>query len=79
MDGGVNLAPLVIDEVRVQGSRCGPIERALAWLGDPKRGGLGAFDVRTLISEEVPLSDVARGFERARTKGTIKVVVDCCR
>ena len=62
-------APLVIDEVTLVGSRCGPFDRAL----DALERGL--VDVRPLVSERFALSDGLRALERAQAKGVMKVLI----
>ena len=56
----VALSPLVVDEVTVIGSRCGPFDRAIAMLAD------GRVDVTPLIAGSYPLEQFAEAFERAR-------------
>src|SRR2546430_5613461 len=45
----LDLAPIVIDEIRIQGSRCGPFAPALRALSQK------LVDVRSLMSAEYPL------------------------
>jgi threonine dehydrogenase-like Zn-dependent dehydrogenase len=63
-------APLVIDEVTVIGSRCGPFAQALAALAQ------GQVDVRPLISDRFPLTDGVRALARAQERGVLKVLLD---
>jgi threonine dehydrogenase-like Zn-dependent dehydrogenase len=63
------LAPVVVDEVTIVGSRCGPFDRALAALA----GGL--IDVQSLVTERFELSDGVRALERASERGVLKVVL----
>ena len=63
-------APLVIDEITLVGSRCGPFDEALAALAR------GEVDVRPLISERLPLSAGVTSLERAQAKGVLKVLID---
>jgi threonine dehydrogenase-like Zn-dependent dehydrogenase len=63
-------APLVIDEVTLVGSRCGPFDRALAALER------GEVDVRPLISERFTLTDGVRALSRAQEPGVLKVLLD---
>jgi threonine dehydrogenase-like Zn-dependent dehydrogenase len=65
----LNLAPLVIDEVTVVGSRCGPFEPALRALE------AGRVGVEHLISAEYPLVDGVAAFERAAAPGVLKVML----
>jgi len=64
------LAPIVIDEVTVVGSRCGPFDRALTALGS------GEVSVLPLISARFGLSDGVAALEHARTKPALKVLLD---
>ncbi len=66
----VDLAPLVIDEIRVVGSRCGPFPPALRALET------GSIDVRPLISDRVALADAERGLCRAGEPGVLKVLIE---
>lgn len=66
----LNLAPLVIDEITVVGSRCGPFPPALRALET------GTVDVRSLISERFPLSRGLEALERARQQGALKILLE---
>jgi threonine dehydrogenase-like Zn-dependent dehydrogenase len=63
-------APLVIDEITVVGSRCGPFDRALSALT------LGEIDVSGLISTRFDLSRGVEALEHARTQPVLKVLID---
>src|SRR5712691_8648019 len=63
------LAPIVIDEIRVQGSRCGPFAPAIRALSQK------TVDVRPLISASFSLDDGVAAFEHAGQKGVLKVLV----
>jgi len=65
----LHLAPIVIDEIRVQGSRCGPFPPALRALSQKR------VDVRPLISARYRLDDGLAAFEYASQKGVLKVLV----
>ncbi len=65
----LNLAPIVIDEIRVQGSRCGPFMPALRALSQKR------VDVRPLISATYTLDEGLDAFEYAQQKGVLKVLV----
>ncbi len=69
----VDLAPLVIDEIQVVGSRCGPFPPALRALE------LGAVDVRSLVTDRVPLSRATEALERASAPGALKVLIEADR
>jgi threonine dehydrogenase-like Zn-dependent dehydrogenase len=65
----VNLAPAVVDEVRVIGSRCGPFPRAIEALRDRR------IDVRPLIEREFPLDEAEAAFAAASARGARKVLL----
>jgi threonine dehydrogenase-like Zn-dependent dehydrogenase len=65
----LHLAPIVIDEICVQGSRCGPFAPALRALS------LGSVDVRSLISARYGLDEGLEAFEYAEQPGVLKVLV----
>ena len=71
--GGLNLAPLVIDEITVVGSRCGPFPEAIATLARRE------VDVAALISAEFSLTDGLAAMEAARSGENIKVLLDVRR
>lgn len=65
----LNAARLVVDEIRLVGSRCGRFHPALELLREDR------VDVASLVSEEFPLADAVRALERARTHGILKVLL----
>lgn len=65
----LNLASIVIDEIRVQGSRCGPFAPALRALSQK------LIDVRPLISSRYALDEGLAAFEQAEQRGTLKVLM----
>jgi threonine dehydrogenase-like Zn-dependent dehydrogenase len=65
----LNLAPLVINEITVVGSRCGRFPPALEALAG------GRVDVRSLIAAEMPLARGVEALERAAQPGTLKVLL----
>lgn len=67
----LDLAPLVIDEIRVHGSRCGPMDGALAVLAR------GDVLVGPLVSKRYPLARGEEAFEAAGRRENIKVLLDC--
>lgn len=66
----VALSQIVVDELTIVGSRCGPFDRAIAGLAD------GSIDPRPLLDGIVPLSRAVEAFARAQTRGVLKVVLD---
>jgi threonine dehydrogenase-like Zn-dependent dehydrogenase len=65
----VDLSPAVIHELRLAGSRCGDLGRAVRALRD------GEVDPRPLIEARHALDDAALAFEHAGRKGVLKVLV----
>jgi threonine dehydrogenase-like Zn-dependent dehydrogenase len=56
----VSFAPLVVDEITIVGSRCGPFGRAIELLGN------GSVSVKPLVEGVYPLAQFAEAFDRAR-------------
>jgi threonine dehydrogenase-like Zn-dependent dehydrogenase len=67
----LDLSSIVVDEVTLVGSRCGPFPEALAALA------AGAVGVRSLVAARYPLSDGLAAFEHAARPGALKVLVEC--
>lgn len=65
-----NLTRIVIDEVRVIGSRCGSFPAALRGLENK------LVDVLPLIEARYPLDESVRALEHAAKPGTLKVLLD---
>jgi len=63
-------APIVIDEVTIVGSRCGPFDRALTALE------AGEIEVLPLISARYDLSRGVEAIDHARSKPALKVLID---
>jgi len=61
---------LVVDEITVIGSRCGPFEPAINLLAENK------VNVKSLIDSQYPLEEGLAAFDRAQTKGTLKVLLN---
>jgi threonine dehydrogenase-like Zn-dependent dehydrogenase len=68
-DLSVNLSALVVDEITVVGSRCGPFGAALRLLESK------AVDPAVLIDAEFPLERALEAFELAAKPGVLKVLV----
>ncbi len=67
----LSLAPVVIDEVTLVGSRCGPFVPALEALRTK------SVKVAPLISARFPLQDAAKAFDQAReSRSALKVLLD---
>jgi threonine dehydrogenase-like Zn-dependent dehydrogenase len=67
--GSLDLAPIVIDEIRIQGSRCGPFAPALRALAERR------VDVEPLITATYALEEGVAAFERAAQPGVLKVLL----
>jgi threonine dehydrogenase-like Zn-dependent dehydrogenase len=67
----IDLAPVVIHEIQVVGSRCGPFPPALRALER------GAVEVDALVSARVPLARAPEALELAAAPGALKVLIDC--
>lgn len=65
----LHLAPIVIDEIRVQGSRCGPFVPALRALSQR------SVDVLPLISARYSLDEGLAAFKHAGEAGVLKVLM----
>ena len=65
----LDTAPVIVNEITLVGSRCGRFEPALELLQ------LGAIDVRSMISEGLPLASAPVAFERAAQPGVLKVLL----
>ena len=76
-----NAAPFVIDELRVIGSRCGPIHVALDLLGigiDGKNDHyLPPLRVEKYITKTFPLAHAVEAIQCAAEKSTMKVQIVC--
>ena len=68
----INLAPLVIDEITLIGSRCGPFEPAIQALAQKR------IDVKPLISGIYTTKNAQKAFEEARKKENLKIIIDFC-
>jgi threonine dehydrogenase-like Zn-dependent dehydrogenase len=70
---GINLSPLVVNEITLMGSRCGPFEDAIAALASRE------VDVATLVSAEFPLSEGTAALAAAGEGDKFKVLLDARR
>ncbi|NET00679.1 MAG: alcohol dehydrogenase catalytic domain-containing protein [Sphaerospermopsis sp. SIO1G1] len=66
----VDMSSLVVDEITLIGSRCGPFTPALELLAKNQ------VDVTPLIQYHYPLSEGLAAFAKAQTKGVLKVLLD---
>lgn len=65
----IDLSPLVIHEIRVAGSRCGPFDQALRLLEDKR------IDPTDLISATFPLDRGVEAFDAARDSQHLKILI----
>jgi threonine dehydrogenase-like Zn-dependent dehydrogenase len=65
----LNLAPIVIDEITVLGSRCGQFPPALRLLES------GKIDLTPLISATYEIDNAIEAFEKNKEKDTLKVLL----
>ncbi len=66
----VNFSAIVVDEINIIGSRCGPFEPALRLMESRQ------VDPTVLIANEFKLSDALKAFEHAAETGMLKVLVE---
>jgi threonine dehydrogenase-like Zn-dependent dehydrogenase len=67
--GAINLSRVVVDEIRVVGSRCGPFQPALRALAS------GAMDPLPLIDAVYPLAEGLAALEHAAARSVLKVLL----
>jgi len=65
----INLSSIVVDEITVVGSRCGPFAPALRLLERRE------VDPTVLIAERYQLKDALKAFDRAAQPGVLKVLI----
>lgn len=66
----IHMAPFVIDEITLLGSRCGPFDQALKLISEK------AVSVAPLLSATYPLEDAEAAFAHALRKDSLKVLFD---
>ncbi|TAF07253.1 MAG: alcohol dehydrogenase [Nostocales cyanobacterium] len=66
----LDASSLVVDEITLIGSRCGPFTPALKLLATKQ------VDVESLIHSHYSLNEGLAAFEKAQTKGVLKVLLD---
>ncbi|MGK7891814.1 MAG: alcohol dehydrogenase catalytic domain-containing protein [Leptolyngbyaceae cyanobacterium] len=66
----IDASALVVDEITVIGSRCGPFAKALDVLAQ------GKVNVKSLVHAHYPLDQGLAAFEQASQKGVLKVLLD---
>jgi alcohol dehydrogenase len=65
----LDMAPVIVNEITLLGSRCGRFEPAIALLAG------GKVDVRSMISAEFPLAEAPAAFSEAGRSGVLKVLL----
>ena len=65
----LNPSPLVIDEINLVGSRCGPFREAIAALADQ------SIDVASLIHRRMRLDQGLEAMDLAKRPGVLKVIL----
>ncbi len=68
---GVDLSPLVIHEIQLVGSRCGPFAPALRALERRE------IEVGPMLHDRLPLARADEALRRAAEPGALKVLIDC--
>ncbi len=66
----LDMGPLVVDELRLVGSRCGPFDAALRLLEERR------VEVDSLIDARYSLSDGVEAFAHSRRPGVLKVLLE---
>ncbi|MBI5352494.1 MAG: alcohol dehydrogenase catalytic domain-containing protein [Chloroflexi bacterium] len=66
----VNISSIVVDEITVLGSRCGPFESALQLLES------GAVDPSVLMTAKYSLGEVIEAFKHASQPGVLKIYIE---
>jgi len=66
----LDASSLVVDEITVVGSRCGPFDKAISLLAERR------VDVAPLVHARYPLSEGLAAFEHAARRGVLKVVIE---
>src|SRR5688572_2291027 len=66
----VNFSSVVVDEINIIGSRCGPFEPALRLMESKQ------VDPTVLIASEFRLNDALKAFEHAAEPGVLKVLIE---
>ncbi len=64
-----DLTRVVVDEIKIVGSRCGPFAAALRMMESNQ------VDVYSMIDATYPLDDVVKAFEHAAGRGVLKVLL----
>ena len=65
----IDMAPVIVNEITLVGSRCGVFEPALALLS------AGKVDTAAMVAAEFPLSNAPAAFAKAAQRGVLKVLL----
>jgi alcohol dehydrogenase len=65
----MDMAPVIVNEITLVGSRCGRFDPALELLG------AGRVDVGSMVSADFPLAEAPAAFEEAARRGVLKVLL----
>jgi 2-desacetyl-2-hydroxyethyl bacteriochlorophyllide A dehydrogenase len=65
----LNTAPIVVNEITIIGSRCGPFQKAIDLLVD------GKLDVTPLITASYPVEEALAAFAHASDPNSVKIVL----
>jgi alcohol dehydrogenase len=65
----IDMAPVIVNEITLVGSRCGLLEPALELLSG------GKMDVGSMVSAEFPLAEAPAAFAEAARRGVLKVLL----
>lgn len=68
--GNINLAPVVINEISILGSRCGPFRNGIKMLQDHPD-----MPVEKLITDRYPITEAVLAFDRATQPDALKVLL----
>jgi alcohol dehydrogenase len=66
----LDVTKIVVKEIRIQGSRCGPFDQAIEMVRDRK------ILTRDIITSRFPLQEFEKAFAAARNSNQIKVIFD---
>lgn len=66
----LDISSIVVDEITLLGSRCGPFDKALKLLSEHK------INVESLIQAKYPLQQGLAAFKQAQQRGVLKVLLD---
>ena len=65
----LNAGPIVVNELNIVGSRCGPMDKAVAMIA------AGKLDPSCMVTKSYPLDEGVKAVGRAQEKGTLKILL----